>query len=203
MDVNGFMLKVKRVMVEDNPGVNRFNIKTITFESLGREFSTHKSWINLTNPDSQFTQFLKNTMLDEANPDLIDVSKLRMLGVLWCNGEPLEKANELYDILQDNDQERIAASDKDFKPNLFLLFDFATKMVFEQEAEFMKKDRKILAEEVEEKREQYDDLAEDFLDNVFDTEGVLPRLQWEETVAEKVAYIFDPEQIRQNLGYNY
>ena len=117
-------------MIEDNPGVYRYDIKNITFESLGREFSSHKSWKDLSDPSSLFVQFLKNTVTEESNPDLINVFKLRVLGILWCNGEALEKATELYDTMQDNDQDKIAASDKDFKPNLFLLFDFATKIVF-------------------------------------------------------------------------
>lgn len=43
------------------------------------------------------------------------VHKLIVLGLVLCNGTPEMKVRVLYDILQDNMQERISANDKDFK----------------------------------------------------------------------------------------
>jgi hypothetical protein len=33
---------------------------------------------------------------------VFDVKKLKLLGILWCNGDPREKITELYDVIQDN-----------------------------------------------------------------------------------------------------
>ena len=30
--------------------------------------------------------------------DKVDVQKMKILGILWCNGEPLVKMEELYKI---------------------------------------------------------------------------------------------------------
>ena len=67
----------------------------------------------------------------------ISIFKLRNIGILWCDGDPIEKASELFENMQDGDSKGIACNDKDFKPNLFALLDFATKMVFEEEVKYM------------------------------------------------------------------
>ena len=79
--------------------------------------------------------FLKATCLYEGSPASGDEMRfssfnLRILGLLWCDGDSMEKAVELYDNMQDNNQPEIAASDKDFNPNLFVMLDFASEIVF-------------------------------------------------------------------------
>ena len=63
----------------------------------------------------------------------LDTTKMRILGILWCKGENHEKVRELYYVIQDNGQEEVAASDHDFKPSMFRIFDLATIMPIEQE----------------------------------------------------------------------
>lgn len=65
-------------------------------------------------------------------PDNIwfDLNKLKIVGILQCDGGDYEKLTELYHVLQDNNQEEIAAQDKDFLPIMSLVFDMATQMVF-------------------------------------------------------------------------
>ena len=49
---------------------------------------------------------------------------------------------------------------------------------------------------IEKKSELYDEIAEEFLDEVFDVESKLARHDWELAVAEKFNYIFEPEKVR-------
>ena len=61
-----------------------------------------------------------------------DIVTLKLMGILWCDGEPNEKIIELYHVLQDNHQEKIAWNDKDTPATLKSLFDLATSVVFKQ-----------------------------------------------------------------------
>ena len=128
------------------------------------------------------------------------VFTMRVLSILWCDGSPPEKAAEFYANLQDMDT--IACGDKDFKPNLYAIFDLATEMVFKNEPWFMGTDvNHIFDAKVAEVKETYDDLAEEFLDAVFDVESKLTQSEWETEVAKKCSYLFNPEDIRKKLGY--
>ena len=96
----------------------------------------------------------------------------------------------------------IACNDKDFKPNLYALLDLATVMVFKNEPKFMgTSESDVSDEKIESVKESYDDLAEEFLDAVFDTESKLKQSEWETEVAKKCTYLFNPEDIRKKLGY--
>jgi hypothetical protein len=79
--------------------------------------------------------------LKEGSPDtgdkmVFNTFELRVIGLLWCHGDPLDKAVELYDNMQDANQPKIAASDKDFKPNFFHMFDLATTLIIENDVLF-------------------------------------------------------------------
>ena len=62
--------------------------------------------------------------------------KLRALALVWCNGDPIEKAEEMYDILQNNKQDYLAACDRDFKPTLFKMLEFSSSMVYKLEPKY-------------------------------------------------------------------
>ncbi len=55
-------------------------------------------------------------------------------GILYCKSKPEEKVKVLYEILQDQGQPRIAASDKDLYKTLSLLINLATNVVNKYEA---------------------------------------------------------------------
>lgn len=121
--------------------------------------------------------------------------KLKRLGLLWCNGGDLEKTVELYDILQDNDQKSIACSDKDFKVNFFALLDIATEMVMKQESLYIDNaDSEGSNKNIQQvKEEQYDDVQEEFLDVIFDTESILQRKNWQDRfMTTECGWIFHP-----------
>ena len=47
------------------------------------------------------------------------------MAILWSDGNHKDKVVELYDMLQDNNQKSIGATDKDFKVTIFHMFDLA------------------------------------------------------------------------------
>jgi len=51
------------------------------------------------------------------------------------------------------------------------------------------------------KDERYKDLAEEFLDKVFDVDSKLTREAWEDGVIKTQTYLFSPKEIRKTLGY--
>ena len=127
------------------------------------------------------------------------------MGLLWCDGSDKEKVVELYDMIQDNNQEKIASNDKDFPKNLDLIFDFASTFCFKYEMEYMGTNETMRAprdDEIQQVREEtYPELAEEFLDLIFEYEAVLTRAEWEKEVLAKQTYLFSPQEIRKKLGY--
>ena len=91
-------------------------------------------WSELFKPDdgsdkNKLQKFLNTTCLyteEGLEKTAYSVKNLRCLAILWCNGDKNEKVIELYDMLQDNDQDSIAANDKDIYTNLSTMFDFCT-----------------------------------------------------------------------------
>ena len=121
---------------------------------------------------------------------------------MWCEGTPQEKASEFYEILND-DRENISCSDKDFKETLYRMFYIASEMVFlnASDQNFGGKLITIRPQDIETAKEKYDELKEEFLDEVFGSEARLDRTEWETNVVQYQAYLFSPELIRQKLEY--
>ena len=126
-------------------------------------FKDHQSWNALQDPNSQLVNFLNDFCVTEGK---VDARKLKALGILWCDGKPSEKIDELYDILQDDNQEEIAASDKDIKVIFRLLFDIATDICFGLEPKYMNTEREFDEEKVKGIQENYDD---QFIDEILDS----------------------------------
>ena len=49
---------------------------------------------------------------------LLSVFRLNILGILWCMGDEIEKAQELYQTMAPGDKEGIGCSTKLFKKNI-------------------------------------------------------------------------------------
>ena len=47
--------------------------------------------------------------------------------------------------------------------------------------------------------EKYEELAEEFIDDIFEFEGKLERTEWERLVVKNKSYIFNPSDIRDKL----
>ena len=67
----------------------------------------------------------KYTEDDAKSERSYSVKAIKVFAILWCKGSNEEKVIEFYDMLQDNNQKFIAANDKDFNDNLFIMFDWA------------------------------------------------------------------------------
>ena len=104
---------------------------------------------------------------------------------MWCEGTPQEKASEFYEILND-DRENISCSDKDFKETLYRMFYIASEMVFlnASDQNFGGKLITIRPQDIETAKEKYDELKEEFLDEVFGSEARLDRAEWETNVVQ-------------------
>lgn len=222
MDINGFMMYVKEAVHVDvqnqrHPGHQQYNavdsailgIKIVSIEALAAAFSNHASWADLADPNSYFVQYLKDNcgVADEDLPvghydcNFIDIQKLKLMAILLCEGSPKEKAFELYDSVQDNFQERIACSDKDFEPAFFHLLDLATELVFYWEPIYMQTSAPCKADKYDQSnvRNTYRDILEEFLDEVFDADSTLARKDWEKLLVQKQKWILDPAAIRKKL----
>ena len=72
--------------------------------SLQVAFKPHDSWNALNDENSNLVKFLNEICKEEENPEHNKFSchQLRIMGVLWCEGDAKEKVHELYDNLQDN-----------------------------------------------------------------------------------------------------
>lgn len=91
--------------------------------------------------------------------------KLRLLGILWCQGTHVEKSTELYDTICFG-KDFMVSTDKDFKPNMFQLFSFATKSIH-----FEFKDSEHPMDLLDNIEDRFDEMCEEFLDNIFEFES--------------------------------
>ena len=130
MDVNGFMYRIDQAKLLQSPDKKDklYLVRDIDFKNLAEAFKTHPNWKGLQDEGSEFSKFVKNTCEENGK---ICTFLIRVIGILWCNGKAIEKAEELYNCMQDNGVLEIACNDRDFKPNLFKLLDMATCCMFE------------------------------------------------------------------------
>jgi hypothetical protein len=100
-------------------------------------------------------------------------------GIILCGGSSELKTTTFYDILQDNNQDRISATDKDFPGNFNLMIDLATKLVNEWEAKFSEKEPERSPEFIQKLDSLRENLAEDeFLEHVFGNHSNITRKEW-------------------------
>ena len=128
----------------------------------------------------------------------------RVMGLLWCRGAPSRRVAELYNILQIGDHDKISHNDKSTAPTLETMFDFATRLVFEQvnieaDPDSPEAAEQITAEQIAEVEETYLDVIDEFVDNVFESDSLLSRALWEEQVCKKEAWVVQPDKIRKKL----
>ena len=109
----------------------------------------------------------------------------------------MSKANALYNILQDNNQPHLSASDKDLRPNFFKLFDLAFLIPHEFEGKFSNLPPVNTEAQIEIFKERKEDVLEKYLDRVFDVKAKLPRAVWEKfTCSERGNFIFSGKSLR-------
>lgn len=120
MQIQDFEARVKKLV---------FGKQSLTFKQFNFSFRGLKGWEDLENSDSLLNKILHSDyFLDEENKDELSVPSLLLWGLMLCPGDKNIKARVFYDILQDQLQESIAASDKDFNGSFDSLVFLATKM---------------------------------------------------------------------------
>mmetsp|Transcript_3745 Transcript_3745/g.6385 ORF Transcript_3745/g.6385 Transcript_3745/m.6385 type:complete len:146 (+) Transcript_3745:498-935(+) len=131
--------------------------------------------------------------------------KMILLGILWCEGSNIEKVNELYLAVQEDGNEKIACSDKDFVPVLSFMLKLSTELTFSLESKIREVPRmeEVTDSILSEVGDSYPDIFEDFLDQVFGYDSSLTDSTWKEMVVEKQSYIFSPKLIRKELFKNH
>tara|TARA_B110000285_G_C14752894_1_gene436017 strand:- start:9 stop:533 length:525 start_codon:yes stop_codon:yes gene_type:complete len=166
MDVSGFVMHIKEAEHDSNPGIALQDIKSVSLEALSTEFKKYDSWKDLSDKDSKLVKFLdKHCYLVKNEPNIYSPIKLRMLGILWCQGTAEEKSTELYDAISPG-KDFMVSTDKDFKPNIFQLLSFATQTIYE---EF--KDSQYPMDLLDSIEDRFDEMCEEFLDNIFECES--------------------------------
>lgn len=105
------------------------------------------------------------------------------MGILMCDGDPDEKAEEMFQIINDNGVDSMTCNDKELFPTLQALWEAATVTVFEQEAKVLGGKNVITDKQIALARELYEDMKEDWLDEVYDCENRLEREEWVDTVS--------------------
>ena len=124
--------------------------------------------------------------------DKLDVHKLQILGILWCNGDDKKKATQLYLLLQERNSDRINSHDKDFPRCFNTLLDTATEMVFRFESKYMKTTKRLISEAiVQQTKGTYEELSENFIDEIFGSDSMLKREDWIKQVSQFHKWIFN------------
>ena len=119
MDVNGYVFKIKLAMLAENPEMKHriYMVSKVSLVALEKSFSTHSSWDAFKVHDSPFVNFLKDTCLDHIEEEngtvWFSTFKLRCLGILMCEGDAEEKAEELYQNINDTGVMTLTCNDKD------------------------------------------------------------------------------------------
>lgn len=212
IDVNGFNHLLQRAMgltYKHEPNKPANEIAQVTLSAMQEAFENNPTWKEalVSDPPTKLVQFLNETCVGECEDiatgeTIYDVRNLRCLALLYCEDEPQEKIFEFWCIIQDADQPKIAAYDKDFSPVMYLLFDFASVTVLKHEEKFVGECGSPFTDEVlQEKRDNYDTVIEQFLDDVFGYESDLPRADWQQKVLESASWIFRSHTIRDKLEF--
>ena len=112
--------------------------ETVTMRQLRYAFKDDAPWVDLQDEDSILFRVFNHPILkDDEKPEKINVIKVLILGLLLCAGCNEMKTRVMYDILQDNMQEKISSSDKDFKfffENLVKIGSYLILQIYREEA---------------------------------------------------------------------
>ena len=89
--------------------------------------SNHPSWKDLKDPDSKFVRLLNNVCQYKDQQNVFDIFRLRLLAILWCEGDDEEKLEELYDLVNDN-VPNITHNDKAFIDAFYILLEMSVEL---------------------------------------------------------------------------
>lgn len=123
-DVKQYCAAIKELGTQGDNGIS---IETL-MDHMSAKFAP---WKEANQPDSLFMQILNEyePLRDPDNKSLLSKKALQLWGIILCSGDNKTKVSTFYSVLQDIDQPSIAAIDKDFPYNFYLMVLFATTLV--------------------------------------------------------------------------
>jgi hypothetical protein len=191
------MLPFKRVNVEsvekklkDATGED----KTLTLDKLREIFANDAVWADLKDNDSLLVKILSSEYLQEDGK--ISRDALILYAILLSVGTPKIKARVFYDVLQDNNQEFISASDKDFEGAYSTLVNLATKLLYSHLSLVSQESPKLSTDSLDKVDGLKEAWNETFLDDVYGAASKLPRAEWEAKVVATQKWLFDSKTVR-------
>lgn len=173
--------------------------KTLTLEEFQAAFAKDSSWDALNDSESLLRKVLNSEYFKtESNVFELNRDALILMGVLHSKGDLKTKTRVFYDVLQDNNQSFIAASDKDFGESYGLLLNLATKLVYSHLHLVAPEEQpKIKVEDFGKIDDNLEEMQDWFLDEVFGPNSKLQRAEWEKNVSNSPAkWLFDPKKLR-------
>lgn len=159
-----------------------------------RSILSSPAWAGLDDYESAIYKFFQNGYIE-------DKEVLMCKALLSCVASKKEKAIALYNVFQDNSWEdnehtHIAACDKDIKKNLMIMFRLATVNLIEHGCNALGKDWSI-CRNFDNLREVFEELIEDWLDEIFGRKAKLENKEFiEKVMSTNANWILYPEQIR-------
>ena len=180
--------------------MNTEDNNTVTLRQLRYSFQEDEPWAGLDDETSVlFRLFSQPELRDDEQPDKLNVIKLICLGLMLCGGTYELKARVMYDVLQDNMQQKISSSDKDFDimfKQMIVLSSYMLLRLYREESgapwltqHYPDPDGLVF-------QNLLLDFKESFLDDIFGDESNLDRGTFLMSVAEKTTWVFESEEVR-------
>eukprot|EP00352_Strombidinopsis_acuminata_P009300 CAMPEP_0176377028 /NCGR_PEP_ID=MMETSP0126-20121128/28597_1 /TAXON_ID=141414 ORGANISM="Strombidinopsis acuminatum, Strain SPMC142" /NCGR_SAMPLE_ID=MMETSP0126 /ASSEMBLY_ACC=CAM_ASM_000229 /LENGTH=252 /DNA_ID=CAMNT_0017738693 /DNA_START=25 /DNA_END=783 /DNA_ORIENTATION=- len=199
----GFEKNVREA-AERNEGENK---DFVTIENLRLELVT-EAWSALDKDKSTLRRMLRDPYLQyeweddyqgEKIEGALDVMKLQMLGLPGARVKKKKKLKLFWAILQDGDQDFIAASDKDYPPAIEALCHLATIFEFKNSRDHAAVECGYNDEDFQAMEDAFETVLEAHLDELFDYSSKLEKHEWLKIVGEKTPYVFSAALLREKV----
>lgn len=167
--------------------------KSLSLAKLREIFAGDAVWADLKDNGHLLVKIL-GTDYFKAEDGQISRDALILYSLILSVGTPKIKARVFYDVLQDNNQEFISASDKDFEGAYSTLIDLATKLLYANLSLVSSEKPKL--SELDKVDGLKDTWNETFLDDVYGAASKLSRVEWEAKVSSSMKWLFDSKTLR-------
>ena len=168
MNVSGYICHINNVASQ----ITDLAADWVYLDDMRIEFLNYKSWKELNNDNSELVVFLKQICkYDGQWSECISeqhihfsMRKLKILGLLFCDGSKYEKASQLFDLAVEGRKQWISDSDIDMKYILETMFNLSTELIYRQSETRLK--------------DQFELDFQFFIDDVFGLETKLKKDIW-------------------------
>jgi hypothetical protein len=179
----------------------------VTVATLSEQF-TSPAWNALLEQDSKLVRVLQSDAFKDPKKNQtltqIDMDYLILFGIIHCQGNPTDKAEQWFDVLQEGGREAhemITSNDKDFEPVFMKMCEFVTKDIFTDFARIHGLERKYGRSDLDAiNKNSIDILREDgYLDDVFGANSRLEYDAWIANTATNALYMFNGKELRNKV----